>query len=116
MSDLISRRALEEAVLAGTGYIGDVLAQIEHAPAIKPQVVANISGGILQGASSDYPVDIYALDFEVDGACEDSTGIVVDGDDAFIGQTSCVIDPDFVRGVIEAPEVYLLSGLPVEED
>jgi hypothetical protein len=27
---------------------------------VKPQVVCNITGGILQGASSNYPVDIYA--------------------------------------------------------
>jgi hypothetical protein len=69
----------------------------------RPQVVANISGGVLQGASSDYPVDLYTLDFD-DVPDDDPENVIeVEGSRAYLGQTSTKIDPDFVRQVIEAP-------------
>lgn len=97
MSDLISRSALLAAVQAGE-HTTDTIVQIEAAPSIKPQVVANITGGVLQGASADYPVDVYVLDFD----CNDDAGIEIDGDTAWLGQHSAKIEPDFVQRVIEA--------------
>jgi hypothetical protein len=119
MTDLISRQVIidlidaelaaihSEAFVAGLNHARD-LVSVE--PAIKPQVVANISGGVLQGASSDYPVDLYALDFDVDTFDEDSTGIIVNGDNAYLGQTSTKIDPDFIKQVVEAEEINFATG------
>lgn len=135
MTDLISRDALAEvyayvAIFANVEAINDsaepntlslgeiqasgsaILNMIDDLPAVVPQVVANISGGVLQGASSDYPVDIHTLDFEIDSFDSHATGIVVDGDEAYLGQCSTKIDPTFVREVIEAPEVYFDTGEP----
>jgi hypothetical protein len=109
MTDLISRGALlqelyaigkRENNLGRVALVCECIDKAKEAPAIKPQVVANISGGILQGASSDYPVDLYTLDFEHDGAEEDEL-ITVDGSTALFGETFIKIDPDFVDEVIE---------------
>jgi hypothetical protein len=100
LTDLISRQALLDAFDLSDDA---VLATIHNAPAIKPQVVCNITGGLLQGASSDYPVDVYTLDFDYDGESPDSAILDPDGEEAWFGQTSAVIDPEFVRKCVEAP-------------
>ena len=71
----------------------------------KVTVVANISGGILQGASSDYPVDLYTLDFDDIPLDDPSRVIEVEGSEAYFGECGARVDPDFVREVVEAVEV-----------
>lgn len=101
MSDLISRAALIAAINSGTGEIGDVLVQIETAPAARVSLVANMTGGVLQGASSDYDnVDIYVLDF--DDTDPSPNVIEIDGSEAYLMQEGADFDPEFVRQVIEA--------------
>lgn len=68
---------------------------------ITPSVVANITGGVLQGASADYPVDLYALDFDV--GWDDDT-VEIEGDPACLGQVGARVDPEFVREVLEAAD------------
>lgn len=129
MTDLISRSALLEAlrrelhpdpVRDNTGLtmdavdIDDVRRVINAELVVKPQVVVNMSGGLLQGASADYPVDIYVLDFDLDCVANEDEGIEVDGSLSSFGQQSAEVDPDFVRRVIEAPAVYLHDGSLVE--
>lgn len=123
MSDLISREAvlktltiqLEGAEDLRQVVLSEVSAFIQDQPAIKPQVACNITGGVLQGASSDYPVDVYILDFDLDCVDCDAVGIEIDGDLCYLGQESAQIDPDFLERVVAAPEVYLHDGSPVED-
>jgi hypothetical protein len=122
MSDLISRDALLEqlrvqhaACVAGCKRnpddvdwqnmeesVADFIRQVEGLTAIVPQVVCNITGGLLQGASSTHKVDVYALDFDI---CDEelSEKIIVDGEEARLGQDGAEVDPEFVRKVIDAP-------------
>jgi hypothetical protein len=65
-------------------------AQIAITNPIKPQVVCNITGGVLQGASSNYPVDIYG-----DNVVE------IEGGKVWLGRTIAEIEPDFVAHVVE---------------
>jgi hypothetical protein len=116
--DLISRAAAIVAIRELAEHHGalKVAADVTLAelPAVVPQVVANITGGVLQGASSDFPVDLYALDFDVDTFDEDSSGIVVEGYNAYLTQMSVTdVGPDFVREVIEAEEINFSTGEPV---
>jgi hypothetical protein len=122
LTDLISREAVQQMLGAfmaqgieqGFGDAKSLLENInldtKQLPAIKPQIVANISGGVLQGASSDYRVDLYTLDFDLDTFDHDATGIMVDGDLSYFGQVSPKIDPDFVERVVEADTVFLHNG------
>jgi hypothetical protein len=74
-------------------------AQIAITNPIKPQVVCNITGGVLQGASSNYPVDIYGLDFDCN---EDGYNVVeFEGGKVWLGRTIAEIEPDFVAHVVE---------------
>lgn len=66
-----------------------------------PTVVANLSGGVLQGASATHPVELITLDFE-DVVIGEENHVVIDGSDAVRGGCSIKIDPDWVRGVAEA--------------
>lgn len=86
------------------------LGQIKALPAVKPRVAANISGGLLQGASADYPVDIYALDFDDVPDDEPENTILLDGKRVHLGQTGCQVEPEFVRSVVEAPTEAQLAG------
>jgi hypothetical protein len=113
MADLIDRDALLQHLRDGGYGEGWVFDQIRLVPTIKPQIVANISGGVLQGASSDYRVDLYTLDFDLDTFDHDATGIMVDGDLSYFGQVSPKIDPDFVERVVEADTVFLHNGAQV---
>lgn len=97
--DLISRKALLDAIASGTGEVGDIMVQIEHAEAIVPTVVANISGGLLQGASADYPINVYTLDFDDIG--EEHEQVVVDGDEAYPGAEDADVNPEWVATVAE---------------
>lgn len=101
MSDLISRDALLEAVKSGT-CTTDTIIQIEEAPAVVPQVVANISGGVLQGASCDYRVDLYTLDFDDVPHDDPSRVIEVEGSSAYFSQDAACVDKEFVREVLDA--------------
>lgn len=78
-----------------------------NAPPPRVQIVANISGGVLQGASSNYPAEIYTLDFDTDSFDEKAVGILVEDNMAYLGQQSANLDPDFVKSVIEAPERFI---------
>lgn len=98
MNELISRSAVID-VLSARPYLAEL---IQNLPAVRPQVVANISGGVLQGASSDYPVDLYTLDFEDVPRDDPENVIEVEGSEAFLGQCSTLIDPDFVEEVVSA--------------
>lgn len=123
MTDLISRDALvAELIQLRDNLLDDpdpaafahaMIEAAKAAPRIRPQVVANITGGVLQGASSDYPVEIHTLDFETDSFDEKTTGIVVDGSTAYLGGQSANIDPDFVRSVVEADTVFIHNEVPV---
>lgn len=62
---------------------------------VKPTVAANITGGVLQGASSNYPVDVYCLDFRGDE-------VEIDGGLCDLMQCGALVDPDFVEEVLEA--------------
>ena len=108
MNDLISRA---EALRLVEDY-ETLYNRIDRLPSVRPSVVCNITGGVLQGASSDYPLDVYSLDFETD---KSDTGVVIEGSDAYLGQCSARVDPTFVQEVIEAPEVYFLTGEPVDD-
>lgn len=114
MTDLISRTAALEALRQISARPSSIDA-IEALPAITPKVVANISGGILQGASSDYPVDIYTLDFDVDSFDDKATGIYVEGSRAYRHGEAAAVDPDFVTEVLDAEEIYFHNGEPVDE-
>jgi hypothetical protein len=103
--DLISREAALLAVSEAPN-LATAIIRLRQLAKIKPLVVANITGGVLQGASSDYRVDVYALDFDLDTFDDDTTCILVDGDMAELGQAGCEVDPEFVRQVIEAPERF----------
>ncbi len=82
---------LYEAITAAQGYMKHL---------VSPIVVANITGGVLQGASSNYPVEIYALDFEIDP--RDDACLQVEGSDAYCYGHSTVVDPGFVKEVLDA--------------
>lgn len=97
--DLIDRHALLSRL---NGY-PEARGIVADQPAITPQVVANISGGVLQGASANYPVDIYTLDFDDVPYDNDEHVIEVEGSEAELGQCAALVDPDFVRHVINAP-------------
>jgi hypothetical protein len=113
MTDLISRDALLQQLRDGGYGEGWLFDQIRAAPVVKPQIVANISGGVLQGSSSDYRVDLYALDFDTDTFDHDATGVIIEGSEAYLSSTMTVIDPDFVREVVEAPTVFLHNHVEV---
>jgi hypothetical protein len=91
-----------ESVCPPAAQVAGALTTAEEliATPVKPTVVANISGGLLQGASADYPVDLYTLDFED----ADDNVIEVEGSDAQLGQCSTLVDPKFVAEVVEAAE------------
>lgn len=103
-NDLISRAALLLVLPENLHGI------IQKAPSIKPSVVCNITGGMLQGASADYPVDVYTLDFDVNG----DRYVMIDGSEAYLGQEGALIEPEFVRQVIEAEEIDFETGEPVD--
>lgn len=92
----------------------DDRAMLEDALNERPAVVCNISGGLLQGASANMPVDVYTLDFDIDSFDDDLTGVMVDGSPAYFGEQSADVDPQFVAAMIEADEVYLKDGSPVD--
>lgn len=76
---------------------------LEKAEPTRIAIVANITGGVLQGASCNYPgVELYTLDFEHDGA-DDSELIEIDGDTAICSSDNPAHDPEFVQRVIDAP-------------
>jgi hypothetical protein len=111
---LIDPDQLIEQLRAGGYGEGWLFDQIRAAPPIKPQVVVNISGGLNQGSSADYPVEVYTLDFDTkDGISDDSTGVEIDGEHAYVGGSSADLDPEFVRSVIEAPRIFFMTGEPV---
>lgn len=98
--------ALSESLKANPKLIdaAQVLRQIiGEQPPVTPQVVANVSGGVLQGASADYAVDLYTLDFEDVPRDDPESVITVEGSEAYFGQESAKVDPDFVKHVINAP-------------
>lgn len=72
---------------------------------IHPQIVANISGGILQGASASYPVELYTLDFEDVDEC--NPHIIVEGSAAYCSGLYPVIDPEFVAALSTRGDVGL---------
>ena len=70
-----------------------------------PMLVANISGGVLQGVSSEIPVEIIALDYEAD----DDRCAIPPGDGR-VAQASCsaelaILQPDWVREVAAAMQL-----------
>lgn len=67
---------------------------------IKPAVVCNITGGVLQGASSDYPIDVYCLDFDTDGANDDET-VEIDGGRCHATEVETQVDSLWVADVIQ---------------
>lgn len=101
MSDLISRQALLKALVDVSARPSSISA-VHAAPAITPQVVCNITGGVLQGASADYPVDVYALDFDYNGEGRDEA-IEIDGSEAWRHQDAAAVEPEWVKSVIDAP-------------
>lgn len=64
-------------------------------------VVANISGGILQGASANMPCDVIVVDYDND--CDDAATNVVQSDGSFeeatVEETGCEVDPEWVAKV-----------------
>lgn len=109
MSELISRQAVLDAICISTTDPATIAA-VQALPVVVPQVVVNISGGLNQGASATHKVDVYTLDFDVDSFDDDSTGIVVEGDNAYFGQSSADVDPDWVKEVLEAPTIFFSTG------
>lgn len=99
-NDLISRSALLAAFL----HVDQCTAKdsieelIADSPAVVPVVVANITGGILQGASATHNVDLYTLDFDEGGA-------ELDGDVVGISSVGCDVDPDFAASAEFAYEL-----------
>lgn len=70
-----------------------------EAPMI-PKVVANISGGLLQGYSYNAQVDLFCLDFDgVDPTCENV--VEIDGSSAYCMSINGAFEPEFV-GEVEA--------------
>jgi hypothetical protein len=63
---------------------------------LRPSVVCNITGGVLQGASANCPLDVYCLDFE-----EDEGGYDVEGSPCAIYQLGARVDPEFIDEVVE---------------
>jgi hypothetical protein len=121
MTDLISREALiqqlhaigkRENNLGRVALVCECIDKAKEAPAIEPKVVANISGGILQGASSDHRVDLHVLDFDLDSISETCTGIEIDGDRCYHANIETELDPDFISQVIEAEAIHLDDGSP----
>lgn len=103
MSDLISRDALLAAIKSSEPALPDEFNDIiVEAPAVVPQVVANISGGVLQGASCDHRVDLYCLDFD-DVPYDDPERVIeVEGSSAYFSQSAACVDRGFVREVLDA--------------
>lgn len=99
-NDLISRAALLAAFLDINQCVGEDAIEelITDAPAVVPVVVANITGGLLQGASATYNVDLYTLDF-------DESGAHLDGDEVRISSVGCAVDPDFTASAKSAYEL-----------
>ena len=98
MSDLISREAALAAIPSSVFHV------IRDLPAVVPQVVCNITGGLLQGASADYPVDVYALDFDVrDEGPEELIMVPGDNVEARLGQEGALVDPGWVKAVVASP-------------
>lgn len=71
---------------------------------VRTQIVANMSGGVLQGASCNFPnVELYVLDFE-DVPHDDLERVIeIDGSEAYLSQMVCEHEPDFIQKVVEAP-------------
>lgn len=82
---------LYEAITAAQGYMKHL---------VSPIVVANITGGVLQGASATSPVDVYALDFETN-SCDENL-VWIEGSDAYCYEAGALVDPEFVQLVVDA--------------
>ena len=87
------------------------LEQALAAPPLVPTVVINITGGMLQGASANAPVDVISLDFDHEGVPD--TGLyLIPADDgvgeastAIVGGESAKVDPAWVQAVIDVEPV-----------
>lgn len=79
----------------------DAVRTVEEAPAAAParaSVVVNMSGGVLDGASCDFPADVYVVDYDDDDRPYDIPG---EGT-ASVAQTGAKFDPEFVSEVVAA--------------
>lgn len=129
MSDLISREAvdayltsIDDALVAarfGEQFTDQIDAALEKlraldVPTVTPTVVINISGGLMQGASSTHKLDVVTLDFDTDSFSDDSIGVEIDGSNAYRNTEDALIDPEFVAEVREAELIYFHDGSPVE--
>jgi hypothetical protein len=72
------------------------------------RVLVNISGGLLQGASADVPIDLISVDYDTDGSDEErlvdvpqSGGGTAEG---IIGGIAVAVEPDWIDAVQAAAE------------
>lgn len=71
----------------------------------RPCVVVGVEGGLVQGASSDMPVELIVLDYDMDDVAEGAVEVPQSGGSptlATIISHGVAVDPDFVAGVWNA--------------
>lgn len=92
------QRTLDQAYrMASQAYGGP---EVQGAP--RPRVVVGVEGGLVQGASSDLPVDVVAVDYDVKDSRDGAIVIPQsDGSEtlASLAEHIVDIDPMFVEGV-----------------
>jgi hypothetical protein len=93
MTELISRDALLAAIQAGSGEIGDVLVQIEHAPAVTPEVYINVTGGVADSVAATHRVGVNILDYDITPGEDRNYQVDPDGDEVWIYGDVPVVDP-----------------------
>lgn len=71
----------------------------------RPRVVVGVDGGLVQGASSDMPVDLVVLDYDMNDVADGAVEVPQSGGSttlATIISHGVDLDPDFVAGVWQA--------------
>lgn len=115
MNDLISRDALFALLNADIdGHVSDddiaatvnwVLESISTAPAIVPQVVINVTGGVADVVAGTHKVEVNVLDYDINDNEQSDYIVDEDGDQAWLYGEVCNVDPAQVEKILNYPEV-----------
>jgi hypothetical protein len=99
---------LQNDAVESIGFLGAAItrmAELGAAPFHPIKIVADITGGILQGASSTVPVELWTVDYETDGCDDDEIFEIDQGENGRTAQGHLVqhdpdVNPDWVGKVV----------------
>ena len=83
----------------------DAVRAVEEAPAIRPQVVINVTGGIADAVAGTHEVEINVLDYDIQAGEQDDYIVDEDGDQAWLYGEVTKADPAAVHKIINYPTV-----------